>query len=221
MALADILARKKAEREAAEAAQKAQDAKIDVNNPLNAIGIDIPSAAVPVAETKIVETIEVKAVPAKETFAERMARLKREKEASTKQTIDVPAASIVNAVSILEAPKEIDLTPAQKEVLAGLEDSNEAQAYTDIVIRINSLQYAADGEPLKNAMKDLTESLKKNASACLLLQDPDIGQMVIHLRKLVGEKMEEAKAAPKGKKKSASALTKGDIAEQLAIPEDF
>ena len=52
----------------------------------------------------------------------------------------------------------------RKEVLADIEDDTEAQAYTDIALKINALKYSSTGDDLSNAMNTLTAALHKNPS---------------------------------------------------------
>ena len=215
--LAEILAARKAAEAAKlqapkEELQMVEEVKKETS-PLEAMGL-VAKETLPAPSAT---------VPKTETFVERMARLKREKEAKN-PTISTSVAAISAAVTILQEKKEppvVELNAHQKEVLSSVEDAEMAQAYTDVCMKINSLQYADDGEDLSKAMDNLTISLKKNAAACALLKDPDIGQMVIHLRRIVGEKMTEEAEPKKRGRKPASALTKEDITTQLAIPSDF
>lgn len=223
--LAEIIAAKKAQQAAAAVPAKEElpiveevkeePVKQKEHSVLEAMGLSVSTETLP---EKPAET-----VPAKETFVERMARLRREKEAKA-PAISVSSTAVASAITLLQERKEtppVELNQHQKEVLAEVEDNETAQAYTDVCLKINSLQYADDGEDLAKAMDNLTASLKKNAAACRLLKDPDIGQMVIHMRRRVGEEMvKEAEPKKKGRK-PASALTKEDISTQLAIPDDF
>lgn len=217
--LAEIIAAKKAQQAAAAAPVKeelpmVEEVKQKESTVLEAMGLAISTETLPEKPT---------ASPVKETFVERMARLKKEKETKA-PAISVSSTAVASAVTLLQEKKEVpivELNQHQHEVLADIEDNETAQAYTDVCLKINSLQYADDGEDLANAMDNLTASLRKNAAACSLLRDPDIGQMVIHMRRRVGEEMVKAAEPKKKGRKPASALTKEDISTQLAIPDDF
>lgn len=216
--LAEIIAAKKAQQAAASSPVKQEPSVVEEvkkeQTVLEAMGLAVSTETLPEKPT---------ASPAKETFVERMARLKREKETKA-PAISVSSTAVASAVTLLQEKKEVpivELNQHQHEVLADIEDNETAQAYTDVCLKINSLQYADDGEDLANAMDNLTVSLRKNAAACSLLKDPDIGQMVIHMRRRVGEEMVKAAEPKKKGRKPASALTKEDISTQLAIPDDF
>ena len=222
-----------AARKAAEGGQTVAPAEAsppsEIVSPLAAMGLDTQSTP---AETKIVYQyesvlsdpvpVEVPVVSQKPmTFAERIAAKKKLAEASA----PAPAAPIQTSISMVPAmPKEIKLTEAQLAVIQEEENSELAQAYSDVALMVNKLQYALDGEPLANAMSDLKKALKQNASACMLLLDSDIGQMTLALRRLTGTELAEAtkeKKTPgtKGKKASSVTLTPEEIA--LALATDF
>ena len=127
----------------------------------------------------------------------------------------------VMTFSAPKAPAIIELTDAQKSVVAEQDNEELAQAYTDIAITINKLQYADDGEDLSKAMADLKRALRQNMSASMLVLDTDIGQMAMALRRYTGEVLEEAKekkASGKAGAKKASnvTMTPEEIAAALA-----
>ena len=70
-------------------------------------------------------------------------------------------------------------------------DPQIAQAYADIRERIDRLNQLADMD-LENAMKELKKALMANPAAVSLMEDSDIGQLVIALRKITGEAIAEA-----------------------------
>lgn len=215
-----------AARKAAEGGQTAAPAEAsppsEIVSPLAAMGLDIEQAN---PDTGLVDP--VKSEPASVeiskpmTFAERIAAKKKLAEASA----PAPAAPIQTSISMVPAmPKEIKLTEDQLAVIQEEENSELAQAYSDVALMVNKLQYALDGEPLAGAMSDLKKSLKQNASACMLLLDSDIGQMTLALRRLTGTELAEAtkeKKTPgtKAKKASSVTLTPEEIA--LALATDF
>ncbi len=184
----------------------------------NAIGeISIKLVAEP---TQVQLTTPVVAGGKKETFSEMIARKKREKETGV-------AVTVIDKTEEKKDKKpkpQIVLSPAQVEILESVENDAEAQAYTDICMRINSLQYSEDGEDLSKAMDDLKVSLHKNASACLLMLESDIGQMAISLRRLVGIEMapdpDKKKAGKKASNKQIS-LTDAVVGKVLDIPDDM
>lgn len=229
MGLKEILAAKKAaakaatedgkvERIATELANKKQEEKpITESNKkmtmLDALGI-----------TDSGETVmEPTASPVKETFSQKMARLKAKREAQNTTVTTVDEDGTPDEPETPTAPPVIELTEEQKERLKDAESEEEAQAYTDIAIKINALRYSAAGQDLSKAMDNLTAALHKNPSASMLLLDPDIGQMTIAIRKLVGDELEAAKA-PKGKKSKAAKqieLTPERLDQQFAVPDDM
>jgi hypothetical protein len=70
-------------------------------------------------------------------------------------------------------------------------DPQIVQAYADIRERIDRLNELADMN-LENAMKELKKALMANPAAVSLMEDSDIGQLVIALRKITGEAIAEA-----------------------------
>ena len=98
------------------------------------------------------------------------------------------------------------------------------QAASEISQRISQLE-ALSEDSLKNEMIELKKAILENPSACLLLKEEDIGQMVTSLRKITGLAIQKAAdktrkpkaegAAPKAKK-----LTAAELAAALE-DEDF
>jgi hypothetical protein len=160
------------------------------------------------------------AAPKALTFAEKMALKKKEEEAkkqATQSTPPVAAASMLD-VGLAPTPASADTTtstlPANSEEIlrTGVmdakldknpmptpepvkkEDSPDpavAQAYADIKDRIDQLN-AMSEEDLPNAMSQLKKALMQNPSAVALMEDMDIGKMVVALRKITGEAITEA-----------------------------
>lgn len=214
MGLKELLAAKKAAAAAAEA----------------------PAQPAPVpAKTEVVTPpAPVKAEPAPEpapqkpmSFAEKMALKKKQAEAAV--SAPAPAPAPVSALAALdiedtivqEAPT-VTLSPDQLSVIQEEEDSELAQAYSDLALTINKLKYTDDGEDLTNAMTELKKALKKNPSASMLLLDTDIGQMTLALRRYTGlaisdakESKEKAKPGRKPAKASNVPLTPEQIAAAL------
>ena len=214
MGLKELLAAKKAAAAAAEA----------------------PAQPAPVpAKTEVVTPpAPVKAEPAPEpapqkpmSFAEKMALKKKQAEAAVSAPAPAPApASALAALDIedtivQEAPT-VTLSPDQLSVIQEEEDSELAQAYSDLALTINKLKYTDDGDDLTNAMTELKKALKKNPSASMLLLDTDIGQMTLALRRYTGlaisdakESKEKAKPGRKPAKASNVPLTPEQIAAAL------
>ena len=192
---------------------------------LEAMGLDAP------VSTVLEEAVKPEPAPAPEqkpmTFAERIAAKKKLAEASA----PAPAASAASTptqakISMVPAmPAVVSLTADQLEVIQNEENSELAQAYSDVALMVNKLQYALDGEPLAGAMSDLKKALKQNASACMLLLDSDIGQMTLALRRHTGVELAEvtkekkSSGGTKAKKASTVVLTPEEIA--LALATDF
>lgn len=233
MGLKEILAAKKAAAAAAsgepeqQLPPKEEEKKVEEPSKpmstLEAMNFSIPETS-SVQETETVMPAE-NTERRKETFSEMMARKKKEKELANSQTI-VSENGIVESEpeEIEKAPINIELSEEQKEVLQEIESESEAQAYTDIVLKINALRYSATGTDLSKAMDTLTAALHKNPSASMLLLDPDIGQMTIAIRRLVGDELAETKAGKKDKKSKANKqieLTPERLAKQFDIPDDM
>lgn len=214
MGLKELLAAKKAAAAAAEA----------------------PAQPAPVpAKTEVVTPpAPVKAEPAPEpapqkpmSFAEKMALKKKQAEAAVSAPAPAPtpasalAALDIEDTIVQEAPT-VTLSPDQLSVIQEEEDSELAQAYSDLALTINKLKYTDDGDDLTNAMTELKKALKKNPSASMLLLDTDIGQMTLALRRYTGlaisdakESKEKAKPGRKPAKASNVPLTPEQIAAAL------
>jgi hypothetical protein len=173
------------------------------------------------------------AAPKALTFAEKMALKKKQDELAkaytppvqdVKQSAETPAPIPVSAATtvatVQQKPDSKDETlrtgvmdarldknpmplpdrPAPEDTV----DPQTAQAYADIKDKIDKLNMLADTD-LGNAMKDLKKALMANPAAVALMEDSDIGQMVIALRKITGEAIQEASKEKKpGRKKSAN-----------------
>lgn len=192
-------------------------------SPLEAMGLDAPVSAT--LEEAVKE--EPPAVEEKKpmTFAERIAAKKKLAEASAPAPA-APSQPVQAKISMVPAmPAVVSLTAEQLEVIQNEENSELAQAYSDVALMVNKLQYALDGEPLAGAMSDLKKALKQNASACMLLLDSDIGQMTLALRRHTGVELAEvskekkSSGGAKAKKASTVVLTPEEIA--LALATDF
>jgi hypothetical protein len=151
----------------------------DIEKALLIPPIDLPTEPPPSAP----------AVEKKLTFAEKMA-LKRG---------ELKTAQVVGAAK--EIPKAV-IDPAMIP-----ENPEDAQAYVDVKNKIEALT-ALLGDDLKTAMQDLQAALKKNAAACELMLDEDLGKMVIALRRM---KNEDVVSATKPKKAGAKPKAK-DVA---------
>lgn len=201
-----------------------------------AAAAEAPAQPAPVpAKTEVVTPpAPVKAEPAPEpapqkpmSFAEKMALKKKQAEAavSTPAPAPTPASALaaldIEDTIVQEAPT-VTLSPDQLSVIQEEEDSELAQAYSDLALTINKLKYTDDGDDLTNAMTELKKALKKNPSASMLLLDTDIGQMTLALRRYTGlaisdakESKEKAKPGRKPAKASNVPLTPEQIAAAL------
>ena len=201
-----------------------------------AAAAEAPAQPAPVpAKTEVVTPpAPVKAEPAPEpapqkpmSFAEKMALKKKQAEAAVSAPAPAPtpasalAALDIEDTIVQEAPT-VTLSPDQLSVIQEEEDSELAQAYSDLALTINKLKYTDDGDDLTNAMTELKKALKKNPSASMLLLDTDIGQMTLALRRYTGlaisdakESKEKAKPGRKPAKASNVPLTPEQIAAAL------
>ncbi len=201
-----------------------------------AAAAEAPAQPAPVpAKTEVVTPpAPVKAEPAPEpapqkpmSFAEKMTLKKKQAEAAVSAPAPAPtpasalAALDIEDTIVQEAPT-VTLSPDQLSVIQEEEDSELAQAYSDLALTINKLKYTDDGDDLTNAMTELKKALKKNPSASMLLLDTDIGQMTLALRRYTGlaisdakESKEKAKPGRKPAKASNVPLTPEQIAAAL------
>lgn len=88
------------------------------------------------------------------------------------------------------------------------------QVYADLKIRISNLE-ALSIEDLKEEMAELKTSLKENVEACSLLLPEDIGEMVKHLRTVVGLAIVTASASKKTPKAKAPKFTSKELLDAL------
>lgn len=185
----------------------------------------------PVVEEK--KEVAVAQLPKPMTFAEKMALKKNQSivQDAAAQT-GLPPAIVTSTTSgiitIPETKKEetkiipeedhselIKATlPAVTQAPAPDHSDEDAQAYADIKDRIDKLTELA-GEPLENAMSDLKKALLKNPNATNLMQDQDIGQLVIALRKITGEAI--AEAAKDGRKTKVKAKQNIDLTDAAVV----
>lgn len=199
-----------------------------------AAAAEAPAQPAPVpAKTEVVTPpAPVKAEPAPEpapqkpmSFAEKMTLKKKQAEAAVSTPAPAPSSALaaldIEDTIVQEAPT-VTLSPDQLSVIQEEEDSELAQAYSDLALTINKLKYTDDGDDLTNAMTELKKALKKNPSASMLLLDTDIGQMTLALRRYTGlaisdakESKEKAKPGRKPAKASNVPLTPEQIAAAL------
>lgn len=187
MGLKEILAAKKAAAEAALASTHKQE--LATSDPLAHQQAITDHAAEQEPASPLNIPAEAAPTPAPDkplTFAEKMA-LKRG---------ELKTAQVVGAAK--EIPKAV-IDPAMIP-----EDPEDAQAYVDVKNKIEALTTML-GDDLKNAMQDLQDALKKNAAACELMLDEDLGKMVIALRRM---KNEDVVSASKPKKAGAKPKAK-------------
>lgn len=78
---------------------------------------------------------------------------------------------------------------------------------------IAQLSVTEDGEPLKNAMRDLKRGLLANPAASASLLPEDIGEMVKHLYRMTGKDVEDAIAKASKNKKGGSKQPKFDFSD--------
>ncbi|MGE4259186.1 MAG: hypothetical protein AB7F19_07580 [Candidatus Babeliales bacterium] len=197
--LAEMLARKKAEKEAAQ-----QQETVTLKVPAEvAKAVDAaPEEAVKHLEKEAAALASAKPL----TFAEKMAA-KRAAEAAAKEAIPAPASSPAveehKAAVKAEEPKPVPSLkpepPPQKQE-ASLVDE---QKYADISARIKALADLQE-ESLENAMKELKKSLSENPNACALMLDEDLGLMVTALRRMNNVQVAEIKEGGKTKKPKAA-----------------
>lgn len=141
----------------------------------------------------------VQSAPATMSFAEKM----RAQSSAIKQTQE--AAKKEKPPLVIEPSRLPD-------------DPSVAQALVDISTRIHELDELID-EDLKGAMSELKKALLDNPSACELLLDSDIGNMVASLRRmehLASYAAKQAKPAAKGSKTKPKSKDVELSAEQLA-----
>ena len=199
-----------------------------------AAAAEAPAQPAPVpAKTEVVTPpAPVKAEPAPEpapqkpmSFAEKIALKKKQAETAVSAPAPAPSSALaaldIEDTIVQEAPT-VTLSPDQLSVIQEEEDSELAQAYSDLALTINKLKYTDDGDDLTNAMTELKKALKKNPSASMLLLDTDIGQMTLALRRYTGlaisdakESKEKAKPGRKPAKASNVPLTPEQIAAAL------
>lgn len=141
----------------------------------------------------------VQSAPATMSFAEKM----RAQSSAIKQTQE--AAKKEKPPLVIEPSRLPD-------------DPSTAQALVDISTRIYELDELID-EDLKGAMSELKKALLDNPSACELLLDSDIGNMVASLRRmehLASYAAKQAKPAAKGSKTKPKSKDVELSVEQLA-----
>jgi len=194
------------------------------------------AAVQPVEENKEAEVPKQES-PKPLSFAEKMALKKMEEAKKTENgtitgsgtnTIpnEVPKASapVPSVSQSVEGAAPIRVsgdTTTTSDVSNRAEDNPEvAQAYADIKVKIERLAEASDTD-LKNAMKELKAALMKNPAAVSLMEDTDIGQMVIALRKITGEALVEAAKEKKAGRKPKEQIDLSDASKVAAIFDEL
>lgn len=229
------------------AAKKAKEAGIETVKPVDATPIEVQAKVVPektISEPVKKEEPAV-AVPKPLTFAERMALKKQEEQVKSIQSKDAPVAQPseekpapilaledtttptvvttkpeLSETEKLEALRTGTISPALDKNPMPVPDSDYSaevlQAASDIKHKIAMLISMSETD-LENAMRDLKVALMKNPAAVALMEDSDIGQLVIALRKITGEAIAEAakEKTPGRKPKAAKQIDLTD-AEQVA-----
>lgn len=220
------------------AAKKAASAGIEQVKPVDPTVINVEAKEVPASQVKTIAE-PVKEEPAtlpekKLSFAEMMAAKKAGVVPATATvvptespkptqppvtTAPVPAATSSPAVPATIPVSADTTTPLQVTSPSSSEEvpTEVRQAYADIKEKIDLLN-AMSGDDLKNAMSNLKKALMANPSAVSLMEDTDIGQMVIALRKLTGEDIAEAsKEKTPGRKKATKMvdLSNPDVMAQV------
>lgn len=187
MGLKEILAAKKAAAEAAQSAAPKQE--LATSDPIAHQQAITDNAAEQGPASPLNIPAEPASAPAPDkplTFAEKMALKK----------------SQLKTAQVVGAAKEIPKAAIDPAMIP--EDPEDAQAYVDVKNKIEALTTML-GDDLKNAMQDLQDALKKNAAACELMLDEDLGKMVIALRRM---KNEDVVSASKPKKAGAKPKAK-------------
>ena len=189
------------------------------------------------------------AVPKPMSFAEKMALRRKEQEAQKTESKD-SVNSGGDTIHKEEVPKEqapVNTAPAQdalpssakpadipasvdtgtstqqQEQTQDTEVSPEArQAYADIKAKLEVLN-SMSGTDLESSMKELKKALMANPAAVSLMEDSDIGQMVIALRKITGETIAEAaKEKKNGNSNGNGRKTKQvDLSDAAAVAQIF
>ena len=221
MSLADILAAKKA----------ALAAAVPASTPAPAPVVpDVPAErAVP---EPVKEEPAIVAAPKQLSFAEKLA-LKRAAVPTASAVIPAAAAIAQNTeaispiASLAETPEaaapavKVDEASILRTGAIALDVPPEvAQAASDIKERIASLSAKVDSD-LKNAMSELKKALMANPAAVSLMEDTDIGQMVIALRKITGETITEVQKDGTKKTKKIKEVDLSDAGVVASVLEEL
>ena len=189
MGLAEILAAKKAA-----ASKEAPITKEEIVPPTEEKSLPSPIAAM--------EETAAQVPPKPLSFAEKMALKKKEEEKK-----EAPSEPVSPAPSLAAPPVPIPAKVDTGTIVAQADavDADAAQAYANIKEKLDTLSEMS-GTDLESAMKDLKRALMQNPAAVSLMEDTDIGKLVIALRKITGEALIDAakdkKAGSTGRKKS-------------------
>lgn len=141
--------------------------------------------------------------------------------AKTAGPLDHLTARIAQAHVALPAVDPVSRETRIKQIADSIPEGTEsavADAYIDIKLRIDDL-VALSGEDLVSAMSELKKALMKNPSAVSLMLDPDIGQMVIALRRITNVAATEAAKPGKTGPKATKSVQLTAEAMELAFAE--
>lgn len=138
---------------------------------------------------------------------ERLASSQKEQEPEKKESMPEPSKELLTST-----PALIETTAAHLELELAPQTESE-QAYVDIKAQIEALETIPDEEDLKNAMSVLKKALMTNPAAVSLMEDTDIGKMVIALRRYVREAVlvSKEKSTKTPKEKKSSQMTQEEI----------
>lgn len=195
------------------------------------------AAAINMLADPVKEEPAIAPAPKPMSFAEKMALKRKEQEAAKVTTITAPAKDAVLSQEKDSSPKEqapVTTAPAQdalsssaapvttpvsEGITTGEEVSVETrQAYADIKEKIDMLNDMSDTN-LEGAMKELKAALMKNPAAVSLMEDSDIGQMVIALRRYTGQAIVEAQKDKRNGRKTKDKPV--DLSDPAAIAAVF
>lgn len=142
------------------------------------------------------------------TFAEKMAQ-KKAAEAGASVSATVPTATAAPVA-----------TPAPQAPSAVLEIDSVKQAYVDIKGKIDQLE-ATSEENLKDAMSTLKAALMANPAAVSLMEDTDMGKMVIALRRYTKEEVIAASVNKKVGRKPKETIDLTDPTVMQAVIDEL
>lgn len=85
----------------------------------------------------------------------------------------------------------------------------------DLQAKIKLLSLTEDGEPLKEAMRDLKKALLDNPDACALLLAEDIGECFKAIKRLTAKEIAEEEASKPEKKAKKEKQTQEELMKDL------